>query len=246
MNIIWQSVAAAWRGLAAALRRAWAILGLAVLAASVAALGVLPPAAGFGILLICIAAAVISQVTLARQYLAETKPRSISIAALQVAASWLLAGIFLCILLSLVLVVAACLGYGTESAGVGFKGQDPTTWMKAVDGRGRIVLDVVAVVGSTGMAWVAGRIGLFVVATVAAGRIQMLSTWPLTRGRAWHLIAALVLALGPVGLVMAVLAAGNLVQPPISHVAQAVMALVIGMPLFVGVTAHFFQRFRAN
>ena len=77
------------------------------MAALIAALVALPPIELLGLRLICIAAAMFSQVIFARHYLGETAKGPMTVAAVRVAASWLLACIFLSILLALVLVVAA-------------------------------------------------------------------------------------------------------------------------------------------
>jgi hypothetical protein len=119
-------------------------------------------------------------------------------------AVWLLTGVFLVILGLLVFVAVLCSAYAVASAGAGFVAAEPATWAPAVDGRGRLVVGAVGMAGATALVWAKLRLCLSSAATVARGRVQVLSAWPLTRGITAPILAAWVL----VGVAPAVLTAG--------------------------------------
>ncbi|MEO8811813.1 MAG: hypothetical protein ABI376_02730 [Caulobacteraceae bacterium] len=99
----------------------------------------------------------------------------------------LLTATLLFIMALLALVVAFGFAYAVASAGAGFLADRPSTWAGAVDGRGRLVLGVVAALGAAGLLWVWARVSLAPAATVARGRVQVLASWPLTHRAAWPL-----------------------------------------------------------
>jgi len=116
-------------------------------------------------------------------------------------AVWLLGAIFLFVLALLAFVLLLCFAYAAASAGHGFVASDVSTWAPAVDGRGKIMVSVVALAAGWGMAWAATRISLAEPATVASERVKVLETWPLTRGQVLPIfVARLIVGAGAAAL----------------------------------------------
>jgi hypothetical protein len=165
---------------------------------------------------------------------------------------WLLTLAFFAVLASLLFVVLLSSAYAVASAGTGFDASDVRTWAPAVDDRGRVVLAVVAAVGLGLLSWAMARVGLASAATVATGRVRVLSAWPLTRRIGWSLLGARV-AIGAPAIGLAVLATGaprasGAPGAPGAWMLGAIAGLVIGgvwLPLNTGLMAYIYQR-RAN
>ncbi len=168
-------------------------------------------------------------------------------------AVWLLGAVFLFILGLLAFVALIASAYAVASAGAGFVAADPATWGPAVDGRGRLVVGAVGVVGAAALLWAALRLSLAAAASVARGRVQVLSAWPLTRRYAWTIGLALALALAliaaPLALLLAALSfAGGALKPAPPIVAAAVgfaQGLVVAglwLPMTVGLMAYLYRR----
>jgi hypothetical protein len=167
----------------------------------------------------------------------------------RLAAVWLLTLAFFAVLGSLLFVVFLSSAYAVASAGVGFDSSQVRTWAPAVDDRGRMVLGVVAVIGLGLLSWAMNRIALASAATVAIGRVRVLSAWPLTGRIGWRLLCArVVIAIPTVGA--AALALG---QPRVGAAVTACGALllcalcglVIGgvwLPLNTGLMAYIYAR----
>ncbi|HEY1879796.1 MAG TPA: hypothetical protein VGG68_07690 [Caulobacteraceae bacterium] len=119
----------------------------------------------------------------------------------RLAGVWVLAGLFLGVIGLLALVALLCSAYAVASTGRGFDQAQIATWGPAIAGRGRLLLGVVGIVGAIGFTYAAARISLAEAATVNRKRLQVLSSFALTRGRALSLaIAHLLLALPLIGL----------------------------------------------
>ncbi|MGH7023577.1 MAG: hypothetical protein ACREEB_08310 [Caulobacteraceae bacterium] len=192
-------LAAAARFLPRAWRSSWAALALTALV-----VGLALDAGGAWWLAVAVLA-LVTRGGLWRLALTGDKPGPGGLQAgrieLRLAVAWLLSGLFLAILAMLLLVVFLACAYAVASAGPGFNAAEVATWRPAIVGRGEALLGAVGVVGLAALAFAAARISLAEPATVARGRLQVLSTWPLTRGRALVLLtghavlAALVIAL---------------------------------------------------
>jgi len=153
------------------------------------------------------------------------------------------------VLVLLLLVVIVFMAYGVAAAGRGFATVEPATWAGAVDGRGRVVIGAVATVGVGAIVWVMTRISLAPVATVARGRVQVLSTWPLARSRVLPLLAATVwVALTPAALCLLLWSVARFTYPgefwvtAIVHLGQGLVLTGIWLPLKVGVMSYFYAR----
>jgi hypothetical protein len=162
---------------------------------------------------------------------------------------WLLTLAFFAVLGSLLFVVCLCSAYAVASAGAGFDPADVRTWAPAIDGRGRVVLGVVAVIGTSLLAWAMTRVALAPAATVAAGRVRVLNAWPLTRRIGWRLLAARVAIAGPMlvagGLALDPSHLGAAGSAPGGWILGALAGVIIGgawLPLNTGLMAHAFRR----
>jgi hypothetical protein len=164
-------------------------------------------------------------------------------------AVWALTAIFLFILGLLVFVAVLCSAYAVASAGTGFVAADPPTWAPAVDSRGRLVVGVVAMAGAAALLWAKLRICLASAATVARERVQVLSTWPVTRGMAAPILALIVLAsLTPAAVLAALYFLGGRLAggPPIVsgavNFARGMVVAGLWLPMNVGLMTYLYRR----
>ena len=148
-------------------------------------------------LILLVASAVQYRITLA------TSDRGIANVVLRLGAAWILTLVFLVVLGSLLFVVFLSSAYAVASAGSGFVSSDVRTWASAIDGRGKIVLGVVGLVGLASLAWALTRVSLAAAATVAHGKLQVLSAWPLTRRLAWRLLLVRLAIVAPFAVLCA-------------------------------------------
>jgi len=201
---------ASWRFLAPAWRGAWAAIGLsATLVAFWLTLSAEAPQSPWRpvSLISTLAVLLVAQGGLLKIALHRGEPGlgglSVSRAHIRLLIVWLLTGVLMAILLLLALVVAFSVAYGVASAGVGFVAGEPLTWPHAVDDRGRVVLGGVALLGVVGLAWAWARVSFAPAATIDLGRVQVLSTWPMTRTLAWQIIAGnLAIGVAPAAVVV--------------------------------------------
>jgi hypothetical protein len=164
-------------------------------------------------------------------------------------AVWLLGAVFLFILALLVFVALLCCAYAVASAGAGFVPADPATWAPAVDVRGRWVLGAVGIAGAAGLLWAQLRLCLASAATVARGRVQVLSAWPTTRGSAWAILVPIVLvSLTPAALLAALiilggrLAGGSFLIVGVLNFAEGLAVAGLWLPMNVGLMAYLHRR----
>jgi hypothetical protein len=164
----------------------------------------------------------------------------------RVLASSALQALLAAVLALLLFVVILCLAYAVAAAGRGFSPGDPATWAAAVDARGRWVVGVATLVGTLGLIWVMVRVSLAPIASVAEGRVRVLSGWPLTRGAAVPIAAAFVVVAVVPAAILTVLAR---LDPPNGVWAGwardlAAGAIVAGLwlPLEVGVMSYFYRQ----
>lgn len=168
-------------------------------------------------------------------------------------AVWLLSVLFMAVLGLLLFIALIASAYAVASAGAGFVAAEPSTWSAAVDGRGRFGLGLVAVVGFAALLWARMRICLAPAASVARSQVQVLSTWPITRGRAWPIAATVVLVgLGPALLLAALafgipMAAGKFAGlRDLAGLAQGLVLAGLWLPLNAGLMTYFFRRLAAD
>lgn len=141
-------------------------------------------------------------------------------------------------------VVILAAAYGVASTGAGFHADDPGSWSRAVDARGRLIVEVLAALGGLALTWVALRLAYSAAATVALARVQVLSTWTLTRGAVIAIAASLIGINAP--LLLALWSLRQVFGAPLQSdvTAVAVGAIVSGLmlPLNVGLMAYLYDQ----
>jgi len=113
--------------------------------------------------------------------------------------------------LFLTVLAAIYVGMAAAEAAPGFAVAAEARWRPALDPLGWTVVAGVGLAGAAGLGWIALRLCLAFPATVAAGRVQLLSTWVLTRGGVLAILAATILVVLPdLGVTLAVQIARSL------------------------------------
>ncbi|HEY2481902.1 MAG TPA: hypothetical protein VGI30_06870 [Caulobacteraceae bacterium] len=157
-------------------------------AASIAAGSGRETTGGVAWLLLTLLLGLVARGALWRLALAKGSPGpgglQIGMVEVRLAAAWALTIVFLTILGLLLVTGLLCLVYAIASAGRGFDPANAATWAGAVDNQGRLVTGAGMIAGAAALVWAAIRISLAEAASVAKGKVQVLSAWPLTRGRA--------------------------------------------------------------
>ena len=154
--------------------------------------------------------------------------------------------IFLSILGSLALVVVLSASYGMAASGAGFVDRDPRTWAGAIDPRGQIVLGGVWLICAAALAWAWARVCLACAVTAASGRLQVLKTWPLTRHRAWPIVAAALVQSAPA--IMLGFAAKHLLRSAgqsgefAGDLAVGLICTGLWLPMSVGLMRYLYQQ----
>lgn len=192
-----------------------------------------------------VAASLVASASLYRQAVSG-RAGGLFAACVRLAAVWLLSLAFFAVLAALLLVVFLASAYAVASAGVGFDPAQVRTWAPAIDDRGRVVLGLIAAFGLSLLGWAMSRIALASAATSASGRIQVLTTWPLTRGQGWRLLLQRLLIAAPV-LILAPLAlhAARSAFGPGAWMLGAAAGAAIGalwLPLNCGLMAYIYSR----
>lgn len=113
---------------------------------------------------------------------------------------WVLTLVFLGIIGSLALTVLVTFGYAVEWSGKGFDMKHMETWAQAATPTGRLLMGLVAAVLACGLAWIWARVSLSAPASLSEGRVRMLSSWPVTRGAGWGILASHLAVWAPLGL----------------------------------------------
>lgn len=162
----------------------------------------------------------------------------------RLAAVWALSSLFLAILLLLLLVVLLCCAYAAASAGRGFDPASVSTWAKAIDARGRFVLTGATVLGVAWFAYAAVRISLAEAASVAHAKVEVLSTWRLSRGHELMIVAGNFVIAGVPALVLFAALANTATGAPAVLWATACGLILAGawLPMNVGLMAYVFGR----
>jgi hypothetical protein len=252
------AIGAAWRFLATAWARAWAAMLIAATAlAAPWALGLWSPRSPRCLVALAgVAAAAMAEGALYRTALDKGR---LGPAGLQwgrpewrLGAVWGLSAAFLFVLGLLAFVVVLATAFGVATSGHGFVMAAPATWGRAVEGRGRLVLAIVAALCLAGLIWAATRIALGAAASVDRGKVQVLATWPATRGLvAPILVGRLSLGVVPIGFAWAaVRAASRASHPPLMLLWAACLAAGLAvaglwLPLSVGLMAYLYRRLPA-
>ena len=103
-----------------------------------------------------------------------------------------------------VVIGAVALGVA-RSAAPGFDATSPEAWRLALSGPGGLVPALVTLLSMLALGWIGLRLALAPAATVAAGRIQVLSAFGLTRGAVPTLLLAGLTLAAPAVIVMVAL-----------------------------------------
>jgi hypothetical protein len=205
------------------------------------------------VLLVLAAAAVAAEGGLYRLALGAGRPGPFGLqwgaAESRLAATWALSLLFLGVLGLLAFVAVLSLAFAVASAGHGFVVAEPATWARAVDGRGRAVVMAAASLCLAGMIWAGARISLGSAATIARGRIQVLATWPLTRGLVWTIVLGrAILGAAPIGLAIAILVTtgrtegATLAARCAAGLAAGAAVMGLWLPFSTGFMAYCYER----
>ena len=216
-RLITEGLGAAARFLPTAWARTWGALGLAASVLGLSwAFGLWSPHSPWRLASVAtsLAAVVMAQGGLYRQALATAPPGPAGLqwgmAECRLSAVWALTAIFLSVLGMLAFVVVLSFAFAIASSGKGFVTALPMTWASGVDGRGRLVMAVVAALCLVGLTWATTRVALASAATVARGRVQVLASWPTTRGVVWPIVIGnAILAVVPIGFAILVITWGK-------------------------------------
>ncbi len=168
-------------------------------------------------------------------------------AELRLAGALILTAVFLFLLCLLAFVILLCFAYAAAASGHGFVASDVATWPGAVEGGGRIMVTTVGLSLAGGLLWAALRVALAVFSTADEGKVRMIATWPLTRGRTGAILAAVVLAAAP--LLAAVYGLGRLqgvIGPEGVMFGQALVVLGVWAPVKLGVLGSLYLDLRAG
>jgi hypothetical protein len=255
-SLILGGVGAAVGFMTTAWARAWGAMVLAGgLFGALWAGGMLAPRSPWrwGSLLLVLAAVTVAQGALYRLALRQGTPGPAGLqwrrAEWRLSAVLLLSLIFLSILGLLAFVVILSFAFAVASAGHGFITALPMTWGAAVDGRGRAVMTVVWALVLCGMGWAALRLSLARASSVARERVQVLASWPITRGLVWPILAGQVLlGAAPIGVAAALLVGLSRLDHPAALTlwsASLAAGLVFAggwLPLSAGLMAHMYRR----
>jgi hypothetical protein len=110
----------------------------------------------------------------------------------------------------------------------------------------QVAISVMATIFALAGLWVAVRICLYPAATVAEKKLQVFSTWRLTHGNFWRILAAVALVMAPALLLacaILVSTAFPAVQVGLTLVFAAVSAFVV-YPMIAGLYAHLYRVLR--
>jgi hypothetical protein len=255
-----EAVGAACRFLATAWRRAWAAMLVTAMALGAPwALGLWSPRSPWRLaaLLAVVGAAAMAEGALYRLALGKGRPGpgglQWSRVEWRLGAVWGLTAAFLFVLGLLAFVVVLAAAFGVATSGRAFVMAVPATWAGAVDGRGRLVLAVVAALCLAGLVWAGTRIALGATASVDRDKVQLLATWPATR----RLVAPILLGRLSVGVVpigvawAAIWAVRRLGHPPsillwAASLAAGLAVAGLWLPLSVGLMAYLYRRLPAT
>ncbi|HWA59919.1 MAG TPA: hypothetical protein VG939_01020, partial [Caulobacteraceae bacterium] len=162
-----------------------------------------------------------------------------------------LQAVLMAILAALVFVVVGAVAYGVASPGKGFVGAEPGTWRAAMGPTGEAIVATVGAAGLGFLAWARARLAFGAAATVDLGKVQVLSAWPLTRGR---VLAVLLAALAAGAPTIGVLALVDLLpSPPTDPRDLLLLGLLLGLalcgltlPLNAGLMTYLYRRDRQS
>jgi hypothetical protein len=160
-------------------------------------------------------------------------PRLVIVAVLQV--------ILLGIITGLMLTVVGAVAYGAASVGKGFSAAEPATWLPAMGPTGRLVSGTVAVAGLAGVAWVVLRLAFSAAATVDRQAVQVLSAWPLTKGRVLASFAASIISSIPTLAAAWGLDQAGMLASAAGGLVVGLVAIGVTLPLHAGLMTYLYR-----
>jgi hypothetical protein len=255
-GLIIEGLAAAARFVAPAWRQTWGAMALAGgLFGAIWAMRLASAASAWRplALLLMGLAAVVFQGALYRVALNRSRPGLAGLwfgrAEARIAGVWALSLLFLFVLALLALVVMLAFGFAVAASGPGFVTALPGTWAGAVQGRGRIVLAIVGIACLAGLVWAGIRVSFGAAASVERGQLQVLASWPMTRGLVGViLLGQLALGIPPACVAVALLrvAAGAADPPPAlawsAGLAAGGLLAGLWLPSGVGFMTYLYRR----
>lgn|GEM_PF-5330516 len=152
------------------------------------------------------------------------------------------------VVLVLTIVVASAIIGVSIAAGVPFQPTSPD-WLAEMGLIGGLILALVVIAAYVVFVWLAIRLSLAAAATAAVGRIQLLSTFPLTKGHVWRLLGSLLIVAGPVIVVALVNGAMTGLSGGAPGAASTGLAIVTGLlvafvylPAAAGLLVYLYRR----
>ncbi len=174
-------------------------------------------------------------------------------------AAKVLLGVFMAIVAMLLLVAlwAVAIGVVSNNGGPVAIPMTVDALTKGLGPAGAAVVSALVLVSLGAVVFVGVRLSLAAAATVDAGKIQVLSTWRMTRGRFWQIFFSLLLIIGPSVLVSALLGSGvhGAGTTPVQMTPSAALfsGLILGVlsggvmqPLIAGVLAYYCRHLRTT
>ena len=165
---------------------------------------------------------------------------------------------FVAIVAVLLLIAVGAVVVGLlDSGGLTAIPKTPEAINKALGPAGQQVVQALVLVALGAVTFVVTRLRLATACTVDAGKIQVLSTWRMTRGHFWRIFGTLILIIGPSFLV-SVLLAGTMLGTGTAPVqmtpgAALLSGLILGVlsgamtqPLIAGVLAYYCRHLRTT
>lgn len=154
--------------------------------------------------------------------------------------------VFLFALLALLFLIVLVVIVAIATMALGHPGAPLPSAQTQLPQNAQIAISVMGTIFALAALWVAVRICLYPAATVTEKKVQVFSTWKLTHGQFWRILAAVALVLAPAILLACAIEVSNAfpaVQGVLTLVFAAVSAFVVG-PMIVGLYAHLYRVLR--
>ncbi len=170
----------------------------------------------------------------------------------------LLAFELITITLLVVVVLAVAAGIMVNRGAALTPPTSPEAVIKALGPEGGSAVSILAIVAYAAFLFVAVRLSLTAAATADEGRVQVLSTWRLTKGQFWRIVFSLFVVMLPlllasflIGATSAAPQLGSTTPPALSPSAALLSGLIMGIlsggvvqPLMNGVLAYYCRKLR--
>jgi hypothetical protein len=154
--------------------------------------------------------------------------------------------VFLFALLALLFVIVLAVIIAIATMALGHPNAALPTAQTQLPQNAQVAISVMGAIFAFAALWVAVRICLYPAATVAEKKVQVFSTWRLTHGNFWRILATVVLVMAPAILLacaITVSTAFPAVQGVLTLVFAAVSAFVV-YPMIAGLYAYLYRALR--